>query len=99
MQSYRGAFTGGTVQGASERRAGPPVRHSGRRLITRWLAAAAVLAMPHEAAAQGHAKAQARLGVLYESGRGTEPDPKEAEKWYRRASELGLLETGMRAGT
>ena len=27
--------------------------------------------------------------MLYENGRGTEKDPDEAAKWYRRASELG----------
>ena len=64
MQSYPGSFTGGTVQGASERRAGPPVRHPGRRVITRWLAVAAVLAMAPDAAAQAAPRPRPRLVVV-----------------------------------
>ena len=63
MQSYRGSITGGTVQGASERRAGPPVRRFGR-LATRWLTAAALLPLAPGVAAQAAPRPRPRLVVV-----------------------------------
>jgi len=42
------------------------------------------------AAEQGHDKAQNNLGLLYEEGRGVEPDFAAAATWYRHAAEQGL---------
>jgi TPR repeat protein len=39
-----------------------------------------------KAAEQGHAGAQLRLGMLYESGRGVREDFDEAMRWYRKAA-------------
>lgn len=43
-----------------------------------------------EAAEQGDADAQNKLGVCYEFGFGVEKDAASAAKWYRRAAEQGL---------
>ncbi len=40
-------------------------------------------------AEQGDAKAQAHLGVMYETGLGVPQDYAEAVKWYRKAAEQG----------
>ena len=40
-------------------------------------------------AEQGHAKAQAALGLMYRQGQGVRQDYAEAVKWYRRAAEQG----------
>ena len=40
-------------------------------------------------AEQGHAIAQANVGVMYYEGRGVTQDYAEAVKWYRRAAEQG----------
>lgn len=40
-------------------------------------------------AAQGHAGAQANLGVMYGNGQGTVQDYQEAMKWFRLAAEQG----------
>ena len=42
-----------------------------------------------KAAELGNAKAQNKLGVCYEYGRGVEQDDFEAVKWYRKAAEQG----------
>lgn len=42
-----------------------------------------------EAAAQGHAKAQFELGLMYEQGDGVPKDPNESAKWYRKALAQG----------
>ncbi len=42
-----------------------------------------------EAAEQGDAAAQNKLGVAYENGDGVERNRKEAVKWYRKAAEHG----------
>lgn len=41
------------------------------------------------AAEQGDARAQCRLGLLYEQGKGVKRDPAEAATWYRKAAEQG----------
>lgn len=41
------------------------------------------------AAEEGDATAQYRLGKMYETGSGTDADPKLAAQWYRRATEAG----------
>ena len=38
----------------------------------------------------GDASAQNNAGELYETGRGTQPDPKQALEWYRKAAEAGF---------
>jgi TPR repeat protein len=43
-----------------------------------------------KAAAQGDAKAQNNLGVMYDNGLGVAQDYKEAMKWYRLAAAKGL---------
>ncbi len=43
-----------------------------------------------QAAEQGHAMAQSRLGFCYESGRGREKDMEHAAFWYKAAAEQGL---------
>ena len=40
-------------------------------------------------AQQGHAKAQFKLGWMYDNGEGMPEDDREAVKWYRRAAEQG----------
>ena len=42
-----------------------------------------------QAAEQGHAQAQNRLGGMYEHGRGVGKDYVEAVRWYRKAAEQG----------
>jgi hypothetical protein len=42
-----------------------------------------------KAAEQGHAEAQANLGIMYQHGRGIPKDDAEAVKWYRKAAEQG----------
>ena len=42
-----------------------------------------------EKAAQGHAAAQSKLGVMYTNGQGVPQDDGEAVKWYRAAAEQG----------
>jgi predicted AlkP superfamily pyrophosphatase or phosphodiesterase len=63
VQSYGGSITGGTVQGASEPRAGPPVRRFWRDLATWWLAAA-LLPLAPDAAAQTAPRPRPRLVVV-----------------------------------
>lgn len=41
-------------------------------------------------AAQGDAKAQYRIGLLFATGRGVDKDYTEAAKWYRKAAEQGF---------
>jgi len=49
--------------------------------------------------AQGNSIGMANLGVLYELGRGLpSPDFKEAERWYRKASDMGNLHAQHRLG-
>lgn len=43
----------------------------------------------HPLAQQGHAKAQYRLGKMYDFAEGIPQDDAEAVKWYRRAAEQG----------
>ncbi|MGF1528048.1 MAG: tetratricopeptide repeat protein, partial [Candidatus Competibacterales bacterium] len=38
---------------------------------------------------RGHIDAQNNLGVLYQTGRGTPPDPLQAARWYRLAAQRG----------
>ncbi|MEI7946959.1 MAG: tetratricopeptide repeat protein [bacterium] len=45
-----------------------------------------------EAANQGHAGAQSRLGYLYENGRGVPLDNAIAAEWYHKAAEQGDLD-------
>jgi TPR repeat protein len=40
-------------------------------------------------AAQGEARSQGKLGLLYETGAGVEQDPAEALKWYQKAADQG----------
>ena len=42
------------------------------------------------AAAQGYAKAEFNLGLMYELGAGPKKNSAEATKWYRRAAEKGV---------
>lgn len=49
-------------------------------------------------AEQGNAEAQDRLGILYETGRGTAKDVKEAILWFRKASEQGNPDAERRLG-
>jgi len=42
-----------------------------------------------EQADAGNAEAMHRLGLAYESGRGTVRDPAKAAQWYRKAADLG----------
>lgn len=50
------------------------------------------IAMQHwlPLAEQGDANAQLNIGLLYESGRGTDADPVQAAYWYRQSAEYGL---------
>ncbi len=41
-------------------------------------------------AEQGHAKAQAALGLMYASGLGVPQDYADAAKWYRKAADQGF---------
>jgi uncharacterized protein len=41
------------------------------------------------AAAQGHAGAQANLGLMFENGQGVAQDRAEAIRWYRLAAAQG----------
>ncbi len=50
--------------------------------VKRWL----------EAAEQGDADAQYKLGLAYSKGEGVAKDAAEAVKWYRKAAEQGLAE-------
>ena len=45
-----------------------------------------------KAAEHGYAKAQFRLGRMYENGQGVPQDDVEALKWYRKAAEKGDAE-------
>ncbi len=42
-----------------------------------------------KAAEEGNAKAQYKLGVMYEDGKGVKQDAVEAVKWYRKTTEQG----------
>jgi uncharacterized protein len=44
------------------------------------------------AADQGDARAQAKLGGIYQDGKGTARDDKVAAKWYRKAADQGLAQ-------
>ncbi|NOY63660.1 MAG: sel1 repeat family protein [Gammaproteobacteria bacterium] len=43
-------------------------------------------------AADGDARAQFNLAMLYHSGNGVQPNEVEAVKWYKRAAEQGVKE-------
>lgn len=43
----------------------------------------------HRAAALGHLRAMESTGLAYQTGRGAEKNPAEAEKWHRRSIERG----------
>jgi len=45
-----------------------------------------------KAAGQGHARAQCKLGYLYEVGHGVEMDKTIAVEWYRKAAEQGYAD-------
>jgi hypothetical protein len=49
-------------------------------------------------AAQGDAKAQYNLGLMYASGEGVAADQQQALKWFRQAAEQGLAEAQYRLG-
>ena len=51
-----------------------------------------ILAMEwfRKAAEQGEARAQMKLGLMYQTGGGVAQDDKEAVKWYRKAAENGI---------
>ena len=49
-------------------------------------------------AEQGDAKAQAHLGVMYETGLGVPQDYAEAVKWYRKAAEQGIAKAQYNLG-
>jgi uncharacterized protein len=49
-------------------------------------------------AEQGNAKAQNRMGVIYEIGLGINKDDIEAVKWYRLAAEQGYAEAQFNLG-
>lgn len=51
------------------------------------------------AAKIGYPLSQYYLGVLYESGRGIDRDPEEAEKWYLRSASQGYVEAQFRLGS
>lgn len=53
-----------------------------RAAITGW----------HEAAAQGDAEAQYRLGLLYAAGDGVPKDVVQAIRWLRKAVDQGYVE-------
>jgi TPR repeat protein len=53
---------------------------------------AAALSSYRIAANQGHAKAQCKLGLMYEFGLGVGRDYAEAAKWFRKAAEQGDAE-------
>lgn len=42
-----------------------------------------------KAANAGHVRAQAKLGELYEVGRGTDQDTNQAVRWYKKAADAG----------
>ncbi len=48
-----------------------------------------------EAARQGDANAQYSLGILFLTGTGVIQDPKEAERWIRKAAEQGHADAGL----
>ncbi len=47
------------------------------------------LAIASKLAEQGHAEAQAMMGVLYERGQGVEANPAKAAEWFRKAAQQG----------
>jgi len=47
------------------------------------------IAEMRRAAAQGHAKSQYNLGVMYDNGKGVRQDYTEAMKWYKLAAAQG----------
>ncbi|MCD8070178.1 MAG: hypothetical protein LUE08_02175 [Akkermansiaceae bacterium] len=52
-------------------------------------------ALYQEAAEQGNAEAQYRLGECYAEGEGVEKDVKEAVRWWRKAADQGHAEARM----
>lgn len=56
------------------------------------------IATLHQAAEQGDANAQFRLGISYRAGLGVAKDEQEAVKWYRKAAEQGHAEAQMSLG-
>ena len=50
------------------------------------------------AAEQGHAKAQFKLGVMYDNGQGVTQDDAEALQWYRKAAEQGYAKAQYNLG-
>jgi TPR repeat protein len=57
---------------------------------------AAALEPCTKAAEQGHAKAQAVLGVMHADGKGIPQDYAEAVNWYRKAAEQGYARAQFR---
>ena len=53
---------------------------------------AAAFAAWSAAADQGHAGAQNKLGLMYQTGRGVPQDDGAAAQWFQRAAELGHVE-------
>ena len=49
-------------------------------------------------AAQGDAKAQNNLGILYRRGLGVKKNPKEAAKWYKLAADQGFAKAQFNLG-
>jgi hypothetical protein len=73
----------------------------GQRLAADFLASLRILPAPTTAtdpaellaaARAGDPTAAYRLGAAYERGRGVEPDPAEAERWYREAAREGEVD-------
>ena len=52
-----------------------------------------------KAAAQGHGRAQFRLGRAYYFGEGVPQDYQEAAKWFRKAAEQGVADAQFALGT
>ena len=52
-----------------------------------------------EAADTGDARAQSKLGAMYDTGQGVERDDAEAVRWFRKAAERGDLVAQYSLGT
>ena len=51
-----------------------------------------------KAAAQGHASAQFRLGIMYDTGKGIQQDYGQAVVWYQMAAEQGYAQAQYNLG-